>query len=97
MKDEPAAAGLGLNPFSQRPESDLTRSERGDLLDQVLERTTQAIKSPDDECVAGAEMSDRGGEARAIGGSTACDVREYFLAARARQRVALEFEILING
>lgn len=51
LEDQPAPRGRGVNRLLQAPEPNSSILESLDCLDQVLERPSQAIQSPDNERV----------------------------------------------
>lgn len=97
MEDEFSAAGRGVNLLGQAPEADPPLRERVHQLDQVRERPSEPVKSPDDEHVAGPQEVDRLGKLGAIGLDTADRVLIKALAAGRVKRVALECKVLVIG
>jgi hypothetical protein len=95
MKNEATATGFGFDPFRQRPKSDAASMKTRHALDQMFERPSESIESPNDERVTRPKMSQCLVQSVSVCGSAARDVREYFLTACCRERVLLEFEILV--
>ena len=66
LKHEPAARRRRVDRLGERPESDLAALQLFDRLDELLQRPREPVEFPDDECVAGAKIVERGDELRPI-------------------------------
>lgn len=97
MEDELPAAGRRVDRLLETAEADPLRLQVGDRLDQVPQRASEAIQTPDDESIAGAQVTERLIEARPVGFGAAGFVLVDHPAAGRPEGVELEFQILVLG
>lgn len=90
VEHESAAGARGVDVLGERPEPDAAFGERADDLEQVRQRSSEAVQAPDVQRVAGAEKVERGGELGPVGLLARGVLREDPRAADAVQRIELE-------
>jgi hypothetical protein len=77
VEDELAAGGGGVDRLLQAAEPDATLSQVGDGVDQVPERSAEAVELPDDQGVAGAQLVQDLGEDRSVAAGAAGGLGEH--------------------
>ena len=92
----PAGVG-GVDRLAQGVERDPSLFEPGDDLDQVAQAATQAVKPPDHEAVASAQVVQAALELRALADRARPDVAEDASAAGLLERVELQRGVLLTG
>lgn len=95
MEEELPGRGRCVDRLDQALEADISLFELVDQTDQLLERAPEAIKSPDDQRVALAQVFDGLVETGSLGSTSGDDVFEDSLAAGARKSIELKFESLL--
>src|SRR5215211_7264161 len=97
MKDELATGGGGVDRLLQAPEPDAAVGQAGDGVDQVAERSAEAVEFPDDQGVAGAQLVQDLLEGGAVGAGAAGGLGEHPVAAGPLQGVDLKLRLLVGS
>jgi len=97
VEDELAPRRGGVDLFGETLEANAPRGKRRDYLDQVLQRTAQAIEPPDHARVPGSEVREHVIQDRSVGLRAAGCFLVNLAAAGGRQRIELQVEGLLPG
>lgn len=92
-----AGRGGGVDRLAQGLERDPSLFEPGDDVDQMAQAATQAVKPPDHEGVASAQVIQAVLELRALADRARPDVAEDASAAGLLERVELQRGVLLTG
>lgn len=97
VEQELPTSGGGVEPLGERTEVDPTLTESGDRLDQMREGAAEAVDSPYDERVTGAQGVEDGIELGATGFRAGGGVGLHPEAAGGGKRVVLQGGVLVGG
>ena len=92
-----AARGGGVDRLLEAPEPDPPVGKVGDGVDEMPEGAAEAVKFPDDQGVAGAQLIQELLEDGPVGAGAASGLGEHSIAAGALQGVDLELGLLVGG
>jgi hypothetical protein len=97
QEDEFAAGGSGLGGLLEAAEADAAVGQAGDGVDQMPQGAAEALQSPDDQGVAGAELVKKLAVGGAVAAGAAGSLGERPVAADALEGVDLELGLLVGG
>ena len=96
VEHELAARGGGVDVLGQASEPDLALGQGVDGVDEVPERTTQAVEAPDDHGVAGAHLVEQPSQLPPLVERPRGGISEDLVAAGRLEGVGLEAGVLLQ-